>query len=133
VREKRALLDALVALLAQESAARERLLLSSFHPLFVLSLARRLPDLPVNWLVHQKQVLLRFAPGYRALGASGVNPEHTLLSANKVERWHRSGALVGTWTVNDLELAVAYSKFGVDALISDTPGRVLGALAKLDG
>lgn len=132
VREKRALLDALVGLLAHERAGRERLLLSSFHPLFVLALARRLPHLPVNWLVHQKQMLLRFAPGYRALGASGVNPEHALLSAAKVERWHQSGALVGTWTVNDPELAVAYAKFGVDALISDTPGRLLNALAEIE-
>lgn len=132
VRQKRVLLDELSRLLESASAAaRERLLLSSFHPLFVLALSRKLPHLPVNWLVHQKQMLLRFAPGHRLLGASGVNPEHTLLSASNVKRWHESGALVGTWTVNDPELAVAYDRFGVDAIISDTPGKVRDALSAL--
>jgi glycerophosphoryl diester phosphodiesterase len=122
------LLRALVSLLSKETAARERVLLSSFHPGFVLALSQRLPQFPVNWLVHQKQLLLRFAPGLRFLGAAGVNPEHTLLSQTKVEKWHAGHALVGTWTVNDPTLALAYDKFGVDAIISDNPGKIRAAL-----
>lgn len=128
LRQKAALLDALVSLLADEHASSERLLLSSFHPRFVSSLARRLPHLPVNWLVHKKQLVFRYAPGWQLLGAAGVNPEHALLSAAKVEAWHAAQALVGTWTVNDPALALAYDRFGVDALISDCPGRIRAAL-----
>jgi glycerophosphoryl diester phosphodiesterase len=125
---KRALLDALVRLLAAETSSAERLLLSSFHPRFVLGLALGLPRLPVNWLVHERQLVFRFAPGWRLLGAAGVNPEHTLLSAAKVEAWHAQNALVGTWTVNEPALALAYEQFGVDAIISDYPGRIREAL-----
>lgn len=128
VDEKRALVASLVRLLSREVASSERILLSSFHPGFVLALSRALPQFPVNWLVHEKQRVLRFAPGFRLLGAAGVNPEHTLLSAAKVKNWRVRGALVGTWTVNDPALALAYDKFGVDAIISDNPGKVLAVL-----
>lgn len=128
VRRPRALLDGLVTLLLAERAAAELLLLSSFHPLFVLALARRLPHLPVNWLVYKKQVVFRHAPAWHCLGAAGVNPEHTLLSAARVEAWQSQQALVGTWTVNDPALAAAYEKFGVDAIISDCPGAIRAAL-----
>jgi glycerophosphoryl diester phosphodiesterase len=129
VRDQRALLDGVVRLLTGETAAAEQFLLSSFHPRFVLALARRLPHLPVNWLVHRKQLVLRHAPAWRWLGAAGVNPEHTLLSAAKVEAWLSQQALVGTWTVNEPALAVAYEKFGVGAIISDFPGKIREALA----
>jgi glycerophosphoryl diester phosphodiesterase len=128
VRNRRGLIEALVGRLALEPEGPERLLLSSFDPRFVFSLAHQLPDLPVCWLVHAQQRLLRRAPGYRLLGAVGVNPQHTLLSANNVERLKADGALVNTWTVNAPELAVAYALFGVDSIISDCPGKIRVAL-----
>jgi glycerophosphoryl diester phosphodiesterase len=112
--------------------APERLLLSSFHPGFVRELAARLSPLPACWLVHEKQRLLRFALGWQRLGARGVNPEHTLLSAASVRRLKTQGALVNTWTVNDPILAAAYAVFGVDSIISDCPGKILAALPRKD-
>lgn len=129
VRDRKRLLSAVLELLARERDAEDRLLISSFHPWFVKMLAGRLAPLPVCWLVHEGQQLLRFAPGWRALGARGVNPEHTLLSYAAVRRLKLAGALVNTWTVNDPILAAAYARFGVDAIISDCPGLVLGAIA----
>jgi glycerophosphoryl diester phosphodiesterase len=128
VRRRRALLHAVARTLRTVDGARERLLLSSFHPGFVVWLARALPDLGVCWLVHARQRLLRSAPAFERLGAIGVNPEHTLLSVESVRRWKRAGHLVCTWTVNDPKLAVAYATFGVDAIISDYPGRIRAAL-----
>ncbi|MFZ5893781.1 MAG: glycerophosphodiester phosphodiesterase [Myxococcota bacterium] len=105
-----------------------RILLSSFDPRFVALLARRLPTYGVCWLVHEKQAVLRHTPGWRALGAIGLNPEHTLLSGYGVRRLKAQGALVNTWTVNDPTLARAYALFGVDAIISDCPGKILASL-----
>jgi glycerophosphoryl diester phosphodiesterase len=130
LRRRGPLIRALAALLAPRADERERLLLSSFHPQFVWSLARLLPEFGVAWLVHEGQPLLRRAPGFRALGAVGVNPQHTLLSSASVREARRTGALIATWTVNDPELARAYAKFGVDAIISDCPGAILEALAR---
>jgi glycerophosphoryl diester phosphodiesterase len=106
----------------------ERILLSSFDPRLVNVFARRLPRFGVCWLFHEGQAILRRLPAWRALGAIGVNPQHTLLSAYGVRRLKAEGALVNTWTVNDPTLARAYAAFGVDSIISDCPGAILAAL-----
>jgi len=128
VRQKQRLLECVVRELSRGRHASARVVVSSFHPGFVRVLATRLPELPVCWLVHDRQIVLRSAPGWRWLGASGVHPQHTLLSSSKVQSLQRSGALVGTWTVNDPALALAYARFGVDLIISDVPGQILAAL-----
>jgi glycerophosphoryl diester phosphodiesterase len=105
------------------------LIFSSFHPYFVWWLARRLPELPRAWLVHQKQSILRYAPGLRQLGANALHPEHVLANERNVSRLKNRGFLVNTWTVNDASRARALAAFGVDAIISDVPGQILAALA----
>lgn len=106
----------------------ERILLSSFDPRIVAVLARRLPRFGVCWLFHENQSILRRLPGWRSLGAIGVNPQHTLLSSYAVRRFKTQGALVNTWTVNEPVLARAYALFGVDSIISDCPGKIVAAL-----
>jgi glycerophosphoryl diester phosphodiesterase len=101
---------------------------SSFHPYFVWWLGRRIPELPRAWLVHEKQHVLKFAPGLRQLGANALHPEHVLASEGRVARLKEQGFLVNTWTVNDLLRAKELARIGVDAIISDRPGEVLGAL-----
>jgi glycerophosphoryl diester phosphodiesterase len=110
------------------AAPRPLLLFSSFHPRFVWWLARHVPDLPRAWLVHKKQRILRYAPGAHLLGASGVHPEHVLTNAARVAHLKRTGCLVNVWTVNDPARARELAKFGVDAIISDTPGEILHGL-----
>lgn len=127
VRNRRALVQGVVREL--EALKRsELILLSSFDPRLVSVLARRLPEFGVCWLFHEKQSILRRLPAWRAMGAIGVNPEHTLLSGFGVRRLKEQGALVNTWTVNDPVLARAYAVFGVDSIISDCPGKILAAL-----
>jgi glycerophosphoryl diester phosphodiesterase len=129
LRDKRKLVAAVVRCLERETRSCDRLLLSSFHPGFVRAISAGLPSFGVCWLVHARQQLLRFAPGFRWLGAIGVNPEHRLLNSASVRRWKSSGALLGTWTVNEPALALRYANLGVDLIISDTPGKILRAFA----
>ena len=103
-------------------------LCSSFHPHFVWWLARHIPDLPRAWLVHDKQRLLKYAPGSHLLGANGVHPEHVLATAERVARLKRTGCLVNVWTVNDPARARQLARNGVDAIISDVPGEILRGL-----
>ncbi|HYQ29020.1 MAG TPA: glycerophosphodiester phosphodiesterase family protein [Polyangiaceae bacterium] len=105
-------------------------LFSSFHPYFVWWLARRLPELPRAWLVHNKQLLLRYAPGLRQLGANGLHPEHVLANRARVSRLKSAHLLVNTWTVNDPGRAHELANMGVDAIISDVPGKILTELAR---
>jgi len=105
------------------------MLFSSFHPYFVWWLSRRLPELPRAWLVHKKQPILKYAPGLRSLGANALHPEHVLASSTRVARLKRANFLVNTWTVNEPARARELARIGVDAIISDVPGKILAALA----
>jgi len=102
---------------------------SSFHPYFVWWLAQRLPQLPRAWLVHQKQPIFKYAPGLAKLGANALHPEHVLLNRARVARLKRGHFLINTWTVNDPSRARELAQLGVDAIISDAPGKILAALA----
>ncbi len=103
-------------------------LFSSFHPYFVWWLARRLPDLPRAWLVHKKQHILKYAPGLRRLGANALHPEHVLANSARVARLKSANFLVNTWTVNEPARARELARIGVDAIISDVPGKILASL-----
>ncbi|MBE7479546.1 MAG: glycerophosphodiester phosphodiesterase [Polyangiaceae bacterium] len=128
VSERRALVWRVAKLLRAHPAARERVLLSSFDPLFVRALAWLVPEVPSAWLVHAKQRVLSAAPGYRRLGAVGVHPELAIAADARVRRWHAQGALVNVWTVNEPAEARRLAAAGVDALISDVPGAIAKAL-----
>lgn len=125
----RELVDRVIDALRRMRQGAELVLLSCFHPGVVWRLARELPDLPVSWLVHRKQRLFKHAPGWKLLGAAGVNPERVIATERAVKRWRRGGALISVWTVNDPLEAQRLAALGVDALISDVPGRLVSALS----
>lgn len=128
VRRPRELVARVIALVQSTPDAPERLLLSCFHPGIVRALSRSLPRVPVAWLVHSKQRVLRRAPAWQLLGAVAVHPESVLVTERALFRLKRGGAIVNVWTVNDPERAVLLAKLGVDGIISDAPGRILRAL-----
>jgi glycerophosphoryl diester phosphodiesterase len=124
----RELVRAVVSDVTRVRSSPERIFFSSFHPWLVRALARSLPDFCTGWLVHEKQRAFRSALLYRALGACAVHPERTLVTAERMARWRRAGALVNTWTVNDPAEALRLSRVGVDAIISDAPGSILAVV-----
>ena len=129
VTQRRGLVWRVAGLLRTHPAARGRVLLSSFDPLFVRALAWLVPAVPVCWLVHAKQRVLSAAPGFRRLGAVGVHPELALACDAKIQRWRAAGALLNVWTVNDAAEAQRLSRAGVDAIISDVPATIVRALS----
>lgn len=122
------LVPAVLECLRRAGARTERVLLSSFDPLAVAALARGQSEYAVAWLIHDEQRVFKWGYGRRLLGASGLNPQHTLLTAGRLRRWRRGSGLVATWTVNDTARARECAALGVDALISDRPGEILAAL-----
>jgi glycerophosphoryl diester phosphodiesterase len=112
----------------RSGASPEAIFFSSFHPRLVRALAAGLPEFCSCWLVHARQRPFRSAPLFRALGAVGVHPEHSLVTPERMAVWKRAGALINTWTVNDVDVARRLSELGVDAIISDNPGAILQAL-----
>ena len=133
VSRRRLLVAKIGELIGSLPDAPEWILLSCFHPVVVLRLSRALPQIPVAWLVHKQQHVLRRAPAWRLLGAVGVHPEHVLITPARLAALRAGGALVNTWTVNEPERAAALAELGVDAIISDNPGRVLARLNGAQG
>ncbi len=107
------------------------LLFSSFHPYFVWWLARRLPELPPRLVGARKAARFEVRPRAAAAGANALHPEHVLASSARVARLKRAHFLVNTWTVNEPARARELARIGVDAIISDVPGKILAELADL--
>lgn len=138
VQRRRDLLTAVIALLTRHPYAESGVLLSSFDPRFVWRLARALPRIPSAFLLHKNSPIARAAAlvgaaTFSRLGARAVHPEHVLIDALHLRAWRSRAALVGTWTVNDEKRARELDALGVDYLISDRPGAILGALTRRDG
>lgn len=130
VRRPHVLIQNVARLLRASRASPERIVLSSFHPLFVMGLSLLARDFPIGFLVDADRRLLRRAPLFRELGASGVHPHRALVTQAALSRWRARGAFVNTWTVNAEDEARRLSALGVDAIISDRPGAILAALSQ---
>jgi len=63
--------------------------------------------------------------------ATALALHHTLCSASSVAAAHRAGAAVLVWTVNDSDAVARVAAAGADAIVSDDPEMVRGALATL--
>jgi glycerophosphoryl diester phosphodiesterase len=133
VKRRLDLLRGVIELLERHPFAARGVLLSSFDPRFVWRLARSLPALPSAFLFHTKSPIARAAAlvgaaTFTRLGARAVHPEHVLVTAPRMAAWRTRHALVGVWTVNDENRARELSGLGVDYIVSDRPGAILGAL-----
>ena len=108
-------------------AGAECVLFSSFHPGFVAALAALMPRVPRAWLVDRNSLLAK-ARGFQ-LFANGVNPHRALVTREAMARWKATDTVISTWTVNDPDEARRLSELGVDAIISDEPGKILDRLS----
>lgn len=117
-----------VRLVRQDPTARERILVFLFDPLLVAAAARLLPSIPSGWLVEERKRVPGRTPVERLFGASAVHPHWSLVTKDSVAPWQRDGLLVNVWTVNDVDEARRLAALGVDAIITDEPGKILAGL-----
>jgi glycerophosphoryl diester phosphodiesterase len=127
--EIRALVRA-VAALVDVPNARDRVLVSSFHPYAVWAWRQRAPGVPAGLLFERDSPLhLRRAWTLPLLGASAAHPEAVLCSRPAVERWHRRGYRVNVWTVDAPAELARLGALGVDGIITNDPAAARRALA----
>jgi len=125
-----ALVDAVAALLAGHRRL-DRVMVSSFDPIVLLQLHRRVPDLALAFIFHEEQALpLRRGWVGRWIGASLVHPEHTLCTEARVKAWHTAGLPVNAWTVDDTEELRRLADLGIDGIFANDPARALTVLAR---
>lgn len=98
---------------------------SSFNYFVLARLSAILPWVRIGFLfapdsVHSTIGMLRqLASHYHA-----VHPQRSLVSPLTVERWHRKGWTVATWTVNEPDEARRVADSGVDLIITDDPSAI---------
>lgn len=102
-----------------------QVLVSSFHPALLRAFGEALSEVPTAWLFTAAHA--SWAGCAQRLGARAVHPDaRCFSSAGNYPR--PAGVLVNTWTVNDAETARLLADRGVDAIITDEPGKILAAL-----
>lgn len=106
------------------------LVVSSFHPLVLLEFHRVLPRVPTGFLLSEQRACLANPNLARRLGCTAIHPQATLLLRRPELMQRLSGLAVNTWTVNEPEQARRLASLGVNAIISDCPGKILQGLGK---
>jgi len=130
VRARRAVAEAVVQTLGavgRESTARAApVLVSSFAPAILRNVRDVAADLPLGLL------LSRGAndAGARArdLGCVSIHEDHRRLTPGRAADWKAAGFLVVCYTVNDPARARLLFDWGVDSVISDSPGALARAI-----
>lgn len=122
-------LEATVAALVQRLGLTGRVWFSSFNPLALRRVRRYAPDIPAGMLYDNSLPLpLRQRWLAPITPHEALHPHHALVTPALVAQAHRRGLRVATWTVDDPALAERLATWGVDALITNEPERLLAAL-----
>lgn len=130
-----AAVDATARLLAGRST--EGVMLSSFFATAVRAAADRLPAVPRGYIVEPLASPRGWAPAFAPFAhlarirATHWHPDHRLVHRALVTALHRQGIAVNVWTVNDPQVARRMVRCGVDGIMTDRPGWMRRALARL--
>lgn len=119
-----ALTDAVLALLARRDDAarsRDRLLITSFWP-DTIARVRADSTLATGQLTAHVGDTGTYLAAVSAAGHQAVNPWDPLVDEAFVAAAHERGLEVNVWTVNDADRIVQLAGWGVDGIITDTPG-----------
>ncbi len=103
---------------------QNNILFSSFHPLNLLRIKRRLPQVPVAILTQEGAGLvpriLRGETG-RLFAPKFIHPYYTDVNEKVMAEEHRRGRRVNVWTVNEPDDMRYLFKIGIDGIITDDP------------
>ena len=119
-------LAAATAAVIKRSGAQDRILVSSFDPVALLQFHAALPDVAIAYLFHRHQALpLRSGWMGWAIGASVLHPDALLCTPASVAAWHRGGAAVNAWTVDDPTELRRLATLGIDGVFVNDPGAAI--------
>lgn len=122
---------ALSSLAAVEAAgALGRVLFSSFDMDLLARLREASPTARIAVLWHEPDIAGAFAHA-AGLGAEALHPWEAIVAPGLVAEAHGRGLAVNAWTVNPVERMLDLVGMGIDGIISDHPGRLLEARARL--
>ncbi len=94
--------------------------ISSFDPLFLREMRRKMPKIPLAFLTERKE---SFIESRRRLGFLPMiySPFYNNITTQMVKKAHAKGVKIMTWTVNDKADIKRLKNMGVDGIITDFP------------
>ncbi len=109
-----------VADLIVRLGVQERVWVSSFNPIALRRFARRLPNVPIGFLIEPRYpwiytLFRHFVPHQL------VEPHLSLVTEAAVRRWHARGKVVAVYTVDEAEDMRRLFGWGVDGIFTDDP------------
>jgi glycerophosphoryl diester phosphodiesterase len=107
-----------------------RYLLSCFRRKTVDRAKAAWPDLPTAWLTVAVSHYEELAVDLRASGHTAVHPEVSKVTRELVERFHRYGVQVNTWTCDDPERMRELIRWGIDGICTNVPDVGLSVLGE---
>jgi len=123
-------LVAATARVIKDSGRADQILVSSFDPVSLLQLHRRLPDVALAYLFHDEQPLpLRRGWVGNWMGASILHPQHTLCTPARVKAWRTAGLPINAWTVDDRAELERLAGLGIDGVFSNDPAHAIAVLS----
>jgi glycerophosphoryl diester phosphodiesterase len=125
------LVRATLAVLSR-AGALDRVLISSFHMGLLAQVREESATAPIAilWGAPPFEEAFGWA---RDLGARAIHPHTAAVTPELVAAARARGLATNVWTVNAVERVVELAEMGVDGVISDHPGRLLEARARLLG
>lgn len=116
---------------ARRAGLGERLLLSSFHPLAILSCRTLAPELATAYLWEPDSYHPLWHGFWLRTGSTAAaHPPVAVVRRRAVERWQRLGLCVNAWVSNQPEEMRRLDEAGVDGIITDLPALALEVLER---
>ena len=116
-------LEQAVAKVVVESDMQTRVWFSSFKPYSLHQIRQFAPDIPCALLVSPVTLSsLLLAP---VTPMEAIHVHYSMCSQWLIDTAHRLGLRVGVWTVDDVGVAAQLWSYGVDAIITNDPAKLL--------
>jgi glycerophosphoryl diester phosphodiesterase len=115
----------------RDRALQDRVMVSSFDPLVIRRFARLLPMVARAVIYAEAKELPRFLRrgfGRVIARAAVLKPHSPQATPNMIAAAHRRGRAVAPWTIDDPGQAVELANSGADAIITNRPIEIAGAL-----
>lgn len=111
----------------QYHGMQSRVIVSSFNPLALQRFRTIMPEVPIGYLYAPQYTF--FPEVMETLPHEARHPHESIIDASYMQWVRNHNWRVNTWTVNDPIRAIELRNLGVDAIITDAPDVIIGALS----
>ena len=121
--------DKLLAECVRRHGMSERLIVSSFDPALLGGLRQMMPTAMLGFLYQPDMPASHYLP-LKRLWHQARHPRQDMVDQGYMNWARAQRYFVNVWTVNDGARALELSRLGVNAIITDEPAAIIGALEK---